>query len=225
MPAAWRSAPMPGSLEYLVKLAKAVAKRPLIVKLSPNVTSIAQMAKVCRRRRRRRGEPGQYFPRHVDRCGDAQAASEQRHRRAVRAGHQAHRPAHGVRELRAPSRFPIIGMGGIVTPEDAVEFLLAGATAVQVGTASYADPRAAERLAERPRVLVPQPPRGAGGEPDRSARDSGRPRENSRCAASRLRSLAQQSGTAVKDARACSPLTKSTSTIHRRNVVRERRAP
>jgi dihydroorotate dehydrogenase (NAD+) catalytic subunit len=42
---------------------------------------------------------------------------------------------------------PIIGMGGIVTPEDAVEFLLAGATAIQVGTASYADPRAAERLA------------------------------------------------------------------------------
>jgi dihydroorotate dehydrogenase (NAD+) catalytic subunit len=38
-------------------------------------------------------------------------------------------------------------MGGIVTPEDAVEFLLAGATAVQVGTASYADPRAVERIA------------------------------------------------------------------------------
>jgi 2,4-dienoyl-CoA reductase-like NADH-dependent reductase (Old Yellow Enzyme family) len=46
----------------------------------------------------------------------------------------------------APS-IPILGMGGIVTPEDAVEFLLAGATAVQVGTASYADPRAVERLA------------------------------------------------------------------------------
>jgi dihydroorotate dehydrogenase (NAD+) catalytic subunit len=42
---------------------------------------------------------------------------------------------------------PILGMGGIVTPEDAVEFMLAGATAVQVGTASYADPRATERLA------------------------------------------------------------------------------
>jgi len=41
----------------------------------------------------------------------------------------------------------VIGMGGIVTPEDVVEFLLAGATAVQVGTASYADPRATERLA------------------------------------------------------------------------------
>jgi dihydroorotate dehydrogenase (NAD+) catalytic subunit len=42
---------------------------------------------------------------------------------------------------------PVIGLGGITTPEDAVEFLLAGATAVQVGTASYADPRATERIA------------------------------------------------------------------------------
>jgi len=42
---------------------------------------------------------------------------------------------------------PILGMGGITTVEDVVEFLLAGATAVQVGTASYADPRAVERLA------------------------------------------------------------------------------
>jgi len=39
-------------------------------------------------------------------------------------------------------------MGGIVTPADAVEFLLAGATAIQVGTASFADPRATERLAK-----------------------------------------------------------------------------
>jgi dihydroorotate dehydrogenase (NAD+) catalytic subunit len=43
---------------------------------------------------------------------------------------------------------PILGMGGIVTPEDAVEFLLAGATAIQIGTANYADPCAAERLAK-----------------------------------------------------------------------------
>ena len=48
---------------------------------------------------------------------------------------------------RSAVTIPILGMGGIVTPEDAVEFLLAGATAVQVGTASYADPRAVERLA------------------------------------------------------------------------------
>jgi dihydroorotate dehydrogenase (NAD+) catalytic subunit len=53
-----------------------------------------------------------------------------------------------VYETARAVKIPILGMGGIVTPEDAVEFLLAGATAIQVGTASYADPRAVERLAK-----------------------------------------------------------------------------
>jgi dihydroorotate dehydrogenase (NAD+) catalytic subunit len=52
-----------------------------------------------------------------------------------------------VYETARAVTIPILGMGGIVTPEDAVEFLLAGATAIQVGTASYADPCATERLA------------------------------------------------------------------------------
>jgi dihydroorotate dehydrogenase (NAD+) catalytic subunit len=52
-----------------------------------------------------------------------------------------------VWEAARAIKIPVIGMGGITTPEDAVEFLLAGATAVEVGTASYADPRAVERLA------------------------------------------------------------------------------
>jgi len=53
-----------------------------------------------------------------------------------------------VYEAARAISIPILGMGGIVTPEDAVEFLLAGAAAIQVGTASYADPRATERLAK-----------------------------------------------------------------------------
>ena len=53
-----------------------------------------------------------------------------------------------VYEAAQRVKIPVIGIGGIVTAEDAVEFLLAGATAVQVGTASYADPRATERLAK-----------------------------------------------------------------------------
>jgi dihydroorotate dehydrogenase (NAD+) catalytic subunit len=52
-----------------------------------------------------------------------------------------------VYEAAQAVTIPILGMGGIATAEDAVEFLLAGATAVQVGTASYTDPRATERLA------------------------------------------------------------------------------
>jgi dihydroorotate dehydrogenase (NAD+) catalytic subunit len=45
-------------------------------------------------------------------------------------------------------KIPVIGMGGITTPTDVVEFMLAGATAVQVGTASYFDPVATETLVE-----------------------------------------------------------------------------
>ncbi len=52
-----------------------------------------------------------------------------------------------VYEAARAVQIPIVGMGGIVTAEDAVEFMLAGATAIEVGTASFADPRATERLA------------------------------------------------------------------------------
>jgi dihydroorotate dehydrogenase (NAD+) catalytic subunit len=43
-------------------------------------------------------------------------------------------------------RIPVIGMGGITTGEDALEFIVAGATACQVGTASFADPSACRRI-------------------------------------------------------------------------------
>ncbi len=52
-----------------------------------------------------------------------------------------------VWEAAQAVKIPIFGAGGIRTGEDAVEFLMAGAAAVQVGTASYADPRAVERVA------------------------------------------------------------------------------
>jgi dihydroorotate dehydrogenase (NAD+) catalytic subunit len=51
-----------------------------------------------------------------------------------------------VWELARAVRIPVIGIGGIATAEDAVEFLLAGASAVQVGTASFADPTAAKKV-------------------------------------------------------------------------------
>jgi dihydroorotate dehydrogenase (NAD+) catalytic subunit len=56
---------------------------------------------------------------------------------AVRAVHDVH---------RALPDLPIIGVGGVVTGWDAVELMLAGACAVQVGTATFADPRAAQRV-------------------------------------------------------------------------------
>ena len=45
-------------------------------------------------------------------------------------------------------KIPVIGMGGISTPEDVVEFMLAGATAVEIGTASYWDPCATEKIVD-----------------------------------------------------------------------------
>jgi dihydroorotate dehydrogenase (NAD+) catalytic subunit len=52
-----------------------------------------------------------------------------------------------VWELAGKVSIPIIGIGGIFTAKDAVEFMLAGATAVQVGTANFSDPCAAQKIA------------------------------------------------------------------------------
>lgn len=134
-----------GSLEYLVKLAKAVAKRPLIVKLSPNVTSIAKMAKVA-------ADAGADALSLVNTFLAMSIDVETRKPRLSNVTGGLSGPAikpialRMVYEVARTVSIPVIGMGGIVTPEDAVEFLLAGATAVQVGTASFADPRAVERI-------------------------------------------------------------------------------
>jgi dihydroorotate dehydrogenase (NAD+) catalytic subunit len=135
----------PGALEYLVARAKAASKRPLIVKLSPNVTSIAQMAKIAALA----GADAislvnTFLAMAID------VETRQPKIRNVTGGLSgpAIKPIalRMVYETAKAVEIPILGMGGIVTAEDAVEFLLAGATAVQVGTASYADPRAVERL-------------------------------------------------------------------------------
>ncbi len=135
-----------GSLEYLVSRAKAISKRPLIVKLSPNVTSIAHMAMIA-------ADAGADAVSLVNTFRAMAIDVEQRRPRLSNIAGGLSGPAikpialRMVYEAARTVRIPILGMGGIVTPEDAVEFLLAGATAVQVGTASYADPRATERLA------------------------------------------------------------------------------
>jgi len=51
-----------------------------------------------------------------------------------------------VYEASKSVQIPVIGMGGISTAEDVVEFMLAGATAVEIGTANYWDPRATEKI-------------------------------------------------------------------------------
>jgi dihydroorotate dehydrogenase (NAD+) catalytic subunit len=135
-----------GSLEYLVGRAKSVSTRPLIVKLSPNVTSISHMAQIA-------ANAGADAVSLVNTFMAMSIDVETRRPRLTNVTGGLSGPAikpialRMVYETARAVTIPILGMGGIVTPEDAVEFLLAGATAVQVGTASYADPCATERLA------------------------------------------------------------------------------
>jgi dihydroorotate dehydrogenase (NAD+) catalytic subunit len=137
----------PGSLEYLVGRARSGTKRPLIVKLSPNVTSVSHMAQVAE-------GAGADAVSLVNTFMAMSIDTETRRPRLSNITGGLSGPAikpialRMVYETAHAVQIPILGMGGIVTPEDAVEFLLAGATAVQVGTASYADPRATERLAK-----------------------------------------------------------------------------
>jgi dihydroorotate dehydrogenase (NAD+) catalytic subunit len=59
-----------------------------------------------------------------------------------------------VWEARKAVKIPVIGLGGVETAEDVLEYLAVGASAVQVGTASFADPRASEAIAaDLPRAI------------------------------------------------------------------------
>jgi dihydroorotate dehydrogenase (NAD+) catalytic subunit len=135
----------PRSLDEVVTTAKRVAARPLIVKLSPNVTSIAQMAYVAQ-------EAGADALSLINTFVAMAIDPETRKPRiaSVTAGlsgpaikpiavRMVYDAAHAV-------KIPVIGMGGISTATDVIEFLLAGATAVQIGTASYWDPCATEKI-------------------------------------------------------------------------------
>ena len=123
-----------------------MSARPLIVKLSPNVTSIAQMAKVA-------AAAGAQAISLVNTFLSLAIDPFTRRPRIANVTGGLSGPAikpiavRMVYEAAKAVSIPVLGMGGIVSAEDAVEFMLAGATAVQVGTASYADPRAVENIA------------------------------------------------------------------------------
>lgn len=137
----------PIALDELVARAKQAAARPLIVKLSPNVTSIPTMAKCAE-------SAGADAISLVNTFVALSIDVETRRPRIANITAGLSGPAikpiavRMVWEAARAVAIPILGLGGITTPEDAVEFLLAGATAVQVGTASFADPRAVERIAK-----------------------------------------------------------------------------
>ncbi|WP_241654566.1 dihydroorotate dehydrogenase [Granulicella sibirica] len=135
----------PELLGDLVSRCKVVAKRPLMVKLSPNVTNIAGMARVAE-------AAGADALSLVNTFLSLAIDVETRRPRIANVTGGLSGPAIkpiAVRMVHDSSRavkIPVVGMGGIVRAEDVVEFMLAGATAVEVGTASYADPRAVETI-------------------------------------------------------------------------------
>ena len=137
----------PRSLDEVVTTAKRVARYPLIVKLSPNVTSIAQMAYVAQ-------EAGADALSLVNTFVAMAIDPETRKPRIANVTAGLSGPAikpiavRMVYDAAHAVRIPVIGMGGISTPEDVIEFMLAGATAVQIGTASYWDPCATEKIVD-----------------------------------------------------------------------------
>jgi dihydroorotate dehydrogenase (NAD+) catalytic subunit len=134
------------SLHHLTTRCLDAAKRPLMVKLSPNVTHIGQMARVVE-------EAGAQAISLVNTFLAMAIDVETRRPRIANVTGGLSGPAirpiavRMVHEAAQAVKIPVVGLGGIVRAEDAVEFMLAGATAVQVGTASFADPRAVENIA------------------------------------------------------------------------------
>lgn len=137
----------PRSLDEVVRTAKRVSERPLIVKLSPNVTSIAQMAHIAQ-------EAGADALSLVNTFVAMAIDPETRKPRIANLTAGLSGPAikpiavRMVYDAAHSVKIPVIGMGGISTATDIIEFMLAGATAIEIGTASYWDPCATEKIVE-----------------------------------------------------------------------------
>ena len=137
----------PKMAEQVVKEVKKFAKKPLIVKLTPNVTDITEIARAAA-------------------SGGADGLSLINTLLGMRIDIKKRKPvlANKVGGFSGPAikpvavrmvyqvakavDLPIIGMGGISTWEDAIEFIMAGATGVAVGTANFANPFATVEVVE-----------------------------------------------------------------------------
>lgn len=137
----------PSQVEKITSLIKAKAKQPVMMKLSPNVTDITEMARAAE-------------------AGGADAISlintltgmkidiERRDFALANKTGGLSGPAikpiavRMVYQVAQAVRIPILGMGGIATAEDALEFIMAGASMVAVGTANFHNPAAAEQVAD-----------------------------------------------------------------------------
>ena len=140
-------------VEKVVSAVKKCTKQPLIVKLSPNVTDITEIAKAAEAAGAdalslintlfgMRIDIYRRKPVLAQKMGGFSGPAVKPV--AVRMVYQVHKAV----------RIPILGMGGVMTAEDVVEFIMAGATAVATGTANLVDPAAPVKILKRlPQVL------------------------------------------------------------------------
>ena len=143
----------PEAAAEVVRAVKAVTTKPVIVKLSPNVTDIVSIAKACE-------------------AAGADGISLINTMLGMRIDLKTKKPviANTMGGFSGPAIFPVavrmvyqvshavkipvVGMGGVATAEDVIEMMLAGATAVEVGAANLVDPFACKKIVEDlPRVM------------------------------------------------------------------------
>ena len=129
----------PKALAVITKEIKNKARQPIIMKLSPNVTDIALMAKVCE-------DNGADAVSMINTITGMKIDVEKRKFVLANKTGGLSGPAikpvavRMVYQAAQAVTIPVIGMGGIVTAYDALEFIMAGATAVAVGAANFTDP-------------------------------------------------------------------------------------
>lgn len=145
-----------GGIAYGVKAASArevvsrvrkCTTKPMIVKLSPNAENIVEMALACEEA----GADGLSLVNTFQAMAiDLEKRRPVFHNVFAGLSGPAIRPIalRMVYQVCGAVKVPVVGLGGIATAHDALEFILAGATAIQVGTANFMDPKACEKIAD-----------------------------------------------------------------------------
>ncbi len=131
----------------VVKAVRAVYDKTLIVKLSPNVTDIAQIACACE------DEGADAVSLINTLLGMAVDIERRKPQLSIRTGGlsgPAVKPValRMVYDVAHAVKIPVIGLGGISSAADAIEFLMCGATAIQIGTANFVDPTVTIKVIE-----------------------------------------------------------------------------
>lgn len=131
----------------VVKAVRKVYHKTLIVKLSPNVTNIADIARACE------AEGADSVSLINTLMGMAIDIEHRRPKLSIRTGGlsgPAVKPVavRMVWDVAHAVKIPVIGLGGIMNATDAIEFMMAGATAIQIGTANFVDPMITMKVKE-----------------------------------------------------------------------------